>query len=72
MCSYTTHVHVCTNCDGEDTVLISEQLCPVAKASGIFGSCFQGVLSQRDATAYRCWQCREMAQHGVELGSMTS
>ncbi|KAL2151284.1 hypothetical protein VTH82DRAFT_6382 [Thermothelomyces myriococcoides] len=61
MCSYTTHVRVCACCAQEDTVLISEQLCQTAKASGIFGSCLEGVLCQRDATGHRCWQCKETA-----------
>ncbi|KAK4157690.1 hypothetical protein C8A00DRAFT_11456 [Chaetomidium leptoderma] len=59
MCTYTTHIRVCARCTGEDTVLISEQLCLVAKASGVFGSCLEGVLGQRDATGYQCWQCKE-------------
>ncbi|SPQ24683.1 10f7d617-68fd-451b-8c19-636839144dfb [Thermothielavioides terrestris] len=59
MCTYTTHIRVCGRCAGEDTVLISEQLCAVAKASGIFGSCLEGIYSQRDATGYQCWQCKE-------------
>ncbi|AEO68071.1 uncharacterized protein THITE_2117411 [Thermothielavioides terrestris NRRL 8126] len=54
MCTYTTHIRVCGRCAGEDTVLISEQLCAVAKASGIFGSCLEGIYSQRDATGYQC------------------
>ncbi|KAK3985607.1 hypothetical protein QBC44DRAFT_312072 [Cladorrhinum sp. PSN332] len=55
MCTYTTHLHIC-NCGREDTVLISEKLCSVAKSSGtgIFGSCLDGVLSERDATRYQC------------------
>ncbi|KAK4231977.1 hypothetical protein QBC38DRAFT_465049 [Podospora fimiseda] len=60
MCTYTTHLHICT-CGREDTVLISEKLCTVAKSSGtgIFGSCLDGVLSERDATRYQCWQCKD-------------
>ncbi|KAK4463339.1 hypothetical protein QBC42DRAFT_173905 [Cladorrhinum samala] len=60
MCSYTSHIHVCA-CGREDTVLISEKLCSVAKSSGtgIFGSCLDGVLSERDATRYQCWQCKD-------------
>ncbi|KAK4653623.1 hypothetical protein QC762_508555 [Podospora pseudocomata] len=60
MCTYTTHVRVCGSCRCEDTVLISEKLCPVAqKANGIFGACLEGVLSERDATRHWCWQCKE-------------
>jgi hypothetical protein len=53
MCTYTTHIRICARCAREETVLISEQLCLVAKASGIFGSCLDGVFCQRDATGYR-------------------
>ncbi|KAK0713012.1 hypothetical protein B0T26DRAFT_622787, partial [Lasiosphaeria miniovina] len=60
MCIYVTHVRLCSICSGEDTVLISEQLCPLARASGIFGSCLDGVLSQRDLTIYQCWKCKDM------------
>ncbi|KAK0721432.1 hypothetical protein B0T21DRAFT_263418, partial [Apiosordaria backusii] len=60
MCTYTTHVRICGSCRCEDTVLISEKLCPVAqKANGIFGACLEGVLSERDATRHWCWQCKE-------------
>lgn len=59
MCTYTTHVRVCARCTREETVLISEQLCLVAKTSGIFGSCVDGIFCQRDATGYQCWQCKE-------------
>ena len=59
MCSYTSHIHVCA-CGREDTVLISEKLCSVAKSSGtgIFGSCLDGVLSERDATRYQWYVTR--------------
>ena len=60
MCTYTSHIRICARCRSEDTVLISEQLCPVARASaGIFGSCLRGVLCVSDATGYVCWACRE-------------
>ena len=61
MCTYKTHIRVCRRCSCEDTVLISEQLCSVAKdsGSGIFGSCLSGVSSQRDQTGYRCWECQD-------------
>ncbi|KAK1781516.1 hypothetical protein QBC45DRAFT_321353 [Copromyces sp. CBS 386.78] len=61
MCTYKTHIRVCRRCSSEDTVLISEQLCSMAKnsGSGIFGSCLSGVSSQRDQTGYKCWQCQE-------------
>ncbi|KAL2144708.1 hypothetical protein VTI28DRAFT_8646 [Corynascus sepedonium] len=65
MCTYTTHIRVCARCAREDTVLISEQLCQVAKASGVFGSCLEGVLYQRDATGHRCWQCKESVRVAV-------
>ncbi|KAK3391451.1 hypothetical protein B0T20DRAFT_423789 [Sordaria brevicollis] len=61
MCTYKTHIRICRRCSSEDTVLISEQLCSVAKdsGSGIFGSCLSGVSSQRDQTGYKCWQCQD-------------
>ncbi|KAK4160106.1 hypothetical protein QBC43DRAFT_360637 [Cladorrhinum sp. PSN259] len=61
MCTYISHIHICSSCRREDTVLISEKLCPVAKSSGtgIFGSCLDGVMSERDATRYQCWQCKD-------------
>ncbi|KAK4096746.1 hypothetical protein N658DRAFT_390445, partial [Parathielavia hyrcaniae] len=59
MCTYTKHIRICGRCAREDTVLISEQLCPVAQASRIFGSCLEGILCQRDATGCLCWQCKE-------------
>ena len=62
MCTYTTHVRICPPCRQEDTVLISEQLCPAARASGIFGSCAEGVLCLRDATTRNCWACRERSR----------
>lgn len=65
MCTYTTHVRVCGACRREDTVLISEQLCLAARASGIFGSCLEGILSQRDATGHQCWQCKERKMRQV-------
>ncbi|KHE84639.1 hypothetical protein GE21DRAFT_10133 [Neurospora crassa] len=63
MCTYKTHIRVCRRCSSEDTVLISEQLCSVAKnsGSGIFGSCLSGVSGQRDQTGYKCWQCQDEA-----------
>ncbi|KAL2015810.1 hypothetical protein VTK56DRAFT_4726 [Thermocarpiscus australiensis] len=64
MCTYTTHVRACCTCGCEETVLISEQLCPVARASGIFGSCLEGIRSERDATVYQCWQCKERSPAG--------
>ncbi|KAL2163416.1 hypothetical protein VTH06DRAFT_5473 [Thermothelomyces fergusii] len=69
MCSYTTHIRVCARCAREDTVLISEQLCPTARTSGIFGSCLEGVLCQRDATGHRCWQCKEIAAVAVAVAA---
>ncbi|KAK4192259.1 hypothetical protein QBC35DRAFT_244791 [Podospora australis] len=66
MCTYTTHVRICLLCRCEDTVLISEKLCPVAKAAtGIFGSCLEGVLSERDTSKQQCWQCKERNGGGV-------
>ncbi|KAK4242868.1 hypothetical protein C8A03DRAFT_10948 [Achaetomium macrosporum] len=65
MCTYTIHIRICSRCASEDTVLISEQLCIVAKASGIFGSCLEGVLCERDATRYQCWQCKESVRVAV-------
>lgn len=70
MCTYTTHVRVCNRCRVEDTVLISEKLCPTARASGIFGSCLDGVLCLRDTTAQQCWQCRD--DGAVVAGASTS
>jgi hypothetical protein len=61
MCTYTTHIRICARCAHEDTVLISEQLCLVAKASGIFGSCLEGILCQRDVTGCLCWQCKDVS-----------
>lgn len=71
MCTYTTHIHVCARCSREDTVLISEQLCPAAKASGIFGSCLGGVLCLTDATRYQCWQCKETVRAAVAAAVAT-
>ncbi|KAK4143092.1 uncharacterized protein C8A04DRAFT_29320 [Dichotomopilus funicola] len=52
MCTYTTHIHTCARCARQETVLISEQICPVARPSGIFGTCTTGILfQQRDAHA---------------------
>ncbi|KAH6615697.1 hypothetical protein B0J18DRAFT_413053 [Chaetomium sp. MPI-SDFR-AT-0129] len=52
MCTYTTHIHTCARCARQETVLISEQICPVARPSGIFGTCPTGILfQQRDAHA---------------------
>ncbi|KAK3321650.1 hypothetical protein B0H66DRAFT_177707 [Apodospora peruviana] len=59
MCTYLTHLRVCRSCGGEDTVLISEQLCAVAEVSGLFGSCLGGVFSQHDRTPFKCWKCRD-------------
>ena len=73
MCNYKTHVRVCSGCGTEDTVLISEQLCPGAErvngGSGALGSCATGVQSQdrRDygrrgkdggRSRYACQLCR--------------
>ncbi|KAK3319821.1 hypothetical protein B0T19DRAFT_272332 [Cercophora scortea] len=59
MCIYTAHVRVCGICRNEETVLISERLCRSAQASGLFGSCIEGTLNQRDQTLTQCWQCKD-------------
>ncbi|KAM7204573.1 hypothetical protein V8F33_001537 [Rhypophila sp. PSN 637] len=60
MCTYLAHLRICRACGVEDTVLISEQMCAGAEASGRqFGSCLEGVSNQHERTAYKCWKCRD-------------
>ena len=60
MCTYLAHLRICRACSAEDTVLISEQMCPAAEASGrLFGSCLEGVSNQHERTSYKCWKCRD-------------
>ena len=66
MCLYTTHVRVCYLCSNEDLVLISEKLCQEAEAGGVFGSCANGPLSQRDQSRYYCWGCKEYMKAGTK------
>ncbi|KAK3942053.1 hypothetical protein QBC46DRAFT_381064 [Diplogelasinospora grovesii] len=72
MCTYTTHVRVCYICRGEDTVLISEKLCPQAEASGVFGGCLQGPAYQRDQSHHQCWKCMESVGRMCIAGSTGS
>lgn len=62
MCKYITHLRVCYVCAHEDTVLISERSCILAKRTGAFGSCGGGAANERSRTAYQCWQCKENVQ----------
>lgn len=58
MCEYNTHVRVCPTCSEQETILISENLCEDARASGIFGSC--GTTDNKTSeTAKCCWSCRD-------------
>ncbi|KAM7207983.1 hypothetical protein V8F20_001777 [Naviculisporaceae sp. PSN 640] len=60
MCTYLAHLRICRACGVEDTVLISEQMCAGAEASGRqFGSCLEGVSNQHERTPYKCWKCRD-------------
>ncbi|KAK1720436.1 uncharacterized protein BDZ83DRAFT_630731 [Colletotrichum acutatum] len=59
MCKYITHLRVCNVCSHQDTVLISERPCFLAKKNGVFGSCDAGIGSDRSCTRYHCWKCKE-------------
>ncbi|KAI4862323.1 hypothetical protein F4820DRAFT_25730 [Hypoxylon rubiginosum] len=59
MCQYVTHLRACYVCSHEETVLISEQSCKVARMSGVFGSCGSGVDNIASRTQHQCWKCKE-------------
>ncbi|KAI0165186.1 hypothetical protein GGR52DRAFT_557854 [Hypoxylon sp. FL1284] len=59
MCQYVTHLRACYVCSHEETVLISEQSCKVARRSGVFGSCGSGVDNIASRTQHQCWKCKE-------------
>ena len=66
MCLYVSHIRICCHCSHEDTVLISESLCTMARQSGVFGSCGSGPATQRSPTRSQCWGCKEA--YDVRIG----
>lgn len=61
MCEYNTHVKSCPICIGQETILISENPCKDAGASGRFGSCGK-TDNKIIETVTKCWKCKEDGQ----------
>ncbi|KAL0939575.1 uncharacterized protein CTRU02_206185 [Colletotrichum truncatum] len=70
MCKYVTHLRICNICSCEDTILISERQCMLAKKNGMFGSCDLGISSDSNSTIYHCWKCKERTRRIRRAPSM--
>lgn len=58
MCEYNTFFKSCPLCSGQETILISENVCETAKVNGIFGSCGR-MDNKLSETVTKCWKCKD-------------